>query len=69
VSFTALTAHPILAFHGFDATSDILLDNVTVTSVTSVPASRPWLLVLLAFLLSGAAFLMLQRTKSAPLST
>jgi hypothetical protein len=65
VSFTALTAHPILAFHGFDATSDILLDNVTVTSATSAPASRPSLLVLLAILMSGAAFLILQRIKSA----
>jgi hypothetical protein len=37
LSFTALTAHPILAFHAFDATSDILLDNVTVT----VRAERP----------------------------
>jgi hypothetical protein len=65
VSFTALTTHPILAFHGFDATSDILLDNVTVTSATSAPASRPWHLVLLASLMSGAAFLLLRRTKSA----
>jgi hypothetical protein len=69
VSFTGLTAHDILAFHAFDATSDILLDNVTVTSVTSAPASRPWHLVLLAILMSGAAFLVLQTTKSARPST
>jgi hypothetical protein len=65
VSFTALTAHPILAFHGFDATSDILLDNVTVMPAPSAPASSPWHLVLLASLMSSAAFLILQRTKSA----
>lgn len=60
VSFTAVTDHDILAFHGFDATSDILLDNVTVTPVTSIPATRPWLLVLLATLMSGAALLLRQ---------
>ena len=65
VSFTALTAHPILAFHGFDATSDILLDNVTVMPAPSAPASSPWHLVLLASLMSGAAFLILQRAERA----
>jgi hypothetical protein len=63
-SFTALTSHDILAFHGFDATSDILLDNVTVTPLAAVPASRPWLLLLLAALMIGASFAVLRSTQS-----
>jgi hypothetical protein len=69
-SFTAVTNHDILAFHGFDATSDILLDNVTVTSVTAVPvpASRPWLVLLLAALLTGASFAVLRSTQRVRMS-
>jgi hypothetical protein len=46
-SFTAVTSHDILAFHGYDATSNILLDNVTVTPAPSAqaPAAPTWALI------------------------
>jgi hypothetical protein len=47
-TFTALTSHDIMAFHGYDATSDILVDNVTVTAATSAPAAPAWALLSLA---------------------
>jgi hypothetical protein len=47
---TGLTTNDILSFHGYDAISSILLDNVTVTPVAPVatPAMGPWLFLLLA---------------------
>src|SRR5580700_1970827 len=63
--FTAVTTHDILAFHGFDSSSDILLDNITVTPLvasSAVPATKPWLLVLLAALMAGAALHVLRKT-------
>jgi MYXO-CTERM domain-containing protein len=32
-TITAITSHDIFTFHGYDATSNILLDNVTVTAL------------------------------------
>jgi hypothetical protein len=61
MTFTAKTTHDILAFHGYDATSDILLDNITVTPVSSVPAMGPWLAALLAALLAVGAFGIIRR--------
>ena len=70
-TFTAMTSHDILAFHGYDATSDILIDNVTVTPVSaaSAPALRPWLSLLLAALMTGIALGILRKTQSARTST
>jgi hypothetical protein len=59
LTFTAVTTHDILAFHGYDATSNILLDDVTVASVSAAPATpaaSPWHLLLLAAMLVGGAF-------------
>jgi MYXO-CTERM domain-containing protein len=33
-TITAITSHDLFTFHGYDATSNILLDNVTVTAFT-----------------------------------
>jgi hypothetical protein len=62
LTFTAVTTHDILAFHGFDAASDILLDNITVTPASSVPAMGPRLVALLAALLAAGAFGIIRRT-------
>ena len=52
---TGLTTSDILSFHGYDATSSILVDNVTVTPVVAPPATPamgPWLSLLLAIVLA-----------------
>jgi hypothetical protein len=52
-TITALTAHDFFAFHGYDATSNILLDNVTVApaSAAAAPATTSWQVILLGVLL------------------
>jgi hypothetical protein len=52
-TITALTSHDIFTFHGYDATSNILLDNVTVTpaSAAAAPAMTSWQVILLGVLL------------------
>jgi hypothetical protein len=63
LTFTAVTTQDILSFHGYDATSNILLDNITVVPLgESVPATTPWLLLLLATMMSGVAVYVLRRT-------
>jgi hypothetical protein len=53
LTITALTTHDIIAFHGYDKTSNILLDNVTVTPAggTPTPTLTAWQVALLGALL------------------
>jgi hypothetical protein len=71
LTITAGTNHDILAFHGYDATSDIVIDDVTVTplNVTNAPATRPWTLTFLVALLTGVAMLVLGRKPTSRTST
>jgi hypothetical protein len=52
-TITAITSHDFFTFHGYDATSNILLDNVTVTpaSAAAAPAMTSWQVILLGVLL------------------
>jgi hypothetical protein len=63
-TITALTSHDLLTFHGFDATSNILLDNVTVTPASTIPAMPSSQVILLGFLLLVAGVSV--RSSAAP---